>query len=166
MWVCVAVPTICESLVSPGATVPERYLPVRAQSRAGEEVLGVRVNEDSFTIQLRDPVGRIHSLSKLDLENLDKAFGESLMPSYESDLSESELEDLVAWGSRSRLLGGLRALALLSRALLLRRSARGSLLEPFDFLPQGLHLGARGETHRLHCRRDLALHETLEVVKR
>ena len=86
-----------ESLVSPGATVPERYLLVRAQIRVGEEVVGVRVNEDSFTIQLRDPLGRIHSLSKLELENLDKAFGESLMPSYESDLSQSELEDLVAY---------------------------------------------------------------------
>jgi len=91
-----------ESLVSPGATVPERYLLVRAQTRAGQEVIGVRVNEDSFTIQLRDPVGRIHSLSKLELADLEKAFGESLMPSFGSQLSEAELEDLIAF------LAGLR----------------------------------------------------------
>jgi len=86
-----------ESLVSPDATIPERYLLVRAQTRAGEEVVGVRVNEDSFTIQLRDQAGRIHSLSKLELEDLEKAFGESLMPSYGSELSASELENLIAY---------------------------------------------------------------------
>lgn len=86
-----------ESLVSPGATVAPGYLLVRARSRAGEEVVGVRVNEDSFTIQLRGQAGRIHSLSKADLEDLDKAFGESLMPSYGSELSGAELEDLVAY---------------------------------------------------------------------
>lgn len=86
-----------ESLVSPGATIPERYLMVRAQTRGGEEVVGVRVNEDSFTIQLRDQAGRIHSLSKLELEDLEKAFGESFMPSYGSALSAAELEDLIAY---------------------------------------------------------------------
>ena len=86
-----------ESLVSPGATVPPQYLQVRARTGTGEEVAGVRMNEDSFTIQLRDPAGRIHSLSKLELENLEKVFGESLMPAYGTELSPSELEDLVAY---------------------------------------------------------------------
>lgn len=86
-----------ESLVSPGASVPEGYLVVRARPRAGEEVAGVRLNEDSFTIQLRDQTGRVHSFSKLELENLEKAFGESLMPSYGSELSGDELEDLIAY---------------------------------------------------------------------
>ena len=86
-----------ESLVSPGATIAERFLLVRAQTRAGQEVVGVRVNEDSFTIQLRDQAGRIHSLSKLELQDLEKAFGESLMPSYGSELSAFELDDLIAY---------------------------------------------------------------------
>ncbi len=86
-----------ESLVSPGATVPRDYLLVRAKPRGGEEVVGLRVNEDSFTIQLRDQAGRIHSLSKSELEDLEKGFGESLMPSYASELSARELEDLIAY---------------------------------------------------------------------
>lgn len=90
-------PYLRESLVSPGATIPERFLLVRAQTRAGEEVVGVRVNEDSFTIQVRDQAGHIHSLSKLELEELEKVFGESLMPSYGSKLTPPELEDLVAY---------------------------------------------------------------------
>jgi putative heme-binding domain-containing protein len=91
-----------ESLVSPGATISPQYLQVRARTRTGQEIAGARMNEDSFTIQLRDPAGRIHSLSKLELESLEKAFGESLMPSYGSELSASEIEDLVAY------LAGLR----------------------------------------------------------
>jgi putative heme-binding domain-containing protein len=86
-----------QSLVSPGATIADRFLLVRAKTRAGKEVEGLRVNEDSFTLQLRDPAGRIHSLSKLELEKLEKAFGESLMPSYGSELTSSELEDLIAY---------------------------------------------------------------------
>jgi putative heme-binding domain-containing protein len=86
-----------ESLVSPGATVATGYLVVRARPLEGEEVIGLRVNEDSFTLQLRDHTGRIHSFSKPDLEGLEKAFGESLMPSYEAELSESQLQDLVAY---------------------------------------------------------------------
>jgi putative heme-binding domain-containing protein len=86
-----------ESLVSPGAAVLPQYLQVRARTGSSQEVVGVRMNEDSFTIQLRDLAGRIHSLSKLELESLEKAFGESLMPSYGTELSASELEDLVAY---------------------------------------------------------------------
>jgi putative heme-binding domain-containing protein len=86
-----------QSLVSPGAVVADGYLVVKAQTRGGEEVLGVRMNEDTFTIQLRDQAGRIHSLSKLELAELEKAFGESLMPGYGSELSASELEDLIAY---------------------------------------------------------------------
>jgi hypothetical protein len=55
------------------------------------------MNEDTFTIQLRDQAGRIHSLSKLDIAGLEKAFGESLMPDYGSELSASELDDLIAY---------------------------------------------------------------------
>ncbi len=86
-----------QALVSPGATVAEGYLLVRAQTRTGEELIGVRMNEDSFTIQVRDQAGVIHSLSKLELAKLEKAFGESLMPSYGSELSASELENLIAY---------------------------------------------------------------------
>jgi cytochrome c oxidase cbb3-type subunit III len=86
-----------ESLVSPGAAIAPRYLLVRAETQGGGEVVGMRVNEDSFTIQLRDQAGRIHSFSKHELLDLEKAFGESLMPDYAEQLSAGELEDLVAY---------------------------------------------------------------------
>jgi putative heme-binding domain-containing protein len=86
-----------QSLVSPGAVLAEGYLVVKARTRSGEEVLGMRMNEDTFTIQLRDQAGSIHSLSKLELAELEKVFDESFMPSYGSELSHTELDDLVAY---------------------------------------------------------------------
>jgi putative heme-binding domain-containing protein len=86
-----------DSLVSPGKTIVDRYLLVRATTKAGQEVVGVRVNEDSFTIQLREQTGRIHSLSKLELQDLEKSFDESLMPGYGANLTGAELEDLIAY---------------------------------------------------------------------
>jgi cytochrome c oxidase cbb3-type subunit III len=86
-----------QSLIAPEATVPEGYVLVRAVSSTGELLQGVRVNEDSFSIQIRDDRGRFHSLEKRALQELTKRFGESPMPSYRSELTEGELDDLVAY---------------------------------------------------------------------
>lgn len=97
-----------ESLVDPGAARPERAVPyepygypayviVRAEPRSGPEVVGMRVNEDAFTIQLRDPQGRIHSFRKADLRKLRPEPGTSLMPSYRDTLNGGDLNDLVAY---------------------------------------------------------------------
>ena len=73
------------------------YLPVRIVTRQGREIRGIRVNEDSFTIQVRDAAGMFYSLRKSDLELLDKQAGQSLMPSFASRLTAAELTDLVAY---------------------------------------------------------------------
>ena len=73
------------------------FLPVRARLRDGGMVEGQRVNEDTFTIQVRDTGGRLHSLRKEDLAGLEKLTGQSLMTSYRDAFSESELDDLVAY---------------------------------------------------------------------
>jgi len=86
-----------ESLVDPEATVPEDYLLVTVVPRNGPSVTGLRVNEDSFSIQVRDSSGRSHSFWKSDITNIDKRRGKSPMPSYKGQLSDSELTDLVAY---------------------------------------------------------------------
>jgi len=88
---------LLQSLVAPGETVSERYVVVRATTSDQREVVGVRVNEDSFTVQVRDDAGRFYSLDKFSLSTFEKKFGESLMPSYESELSSEELDDIVAY---------------------------------------------------------------------
>lgn len=85
-----------EAIVDPGANVEENWLVVVATKRDGQTVRGVRVNEDSFTIQLRDARNHFHSFRKADLKELKKETDVSTMPSYKS-LSAAELDDLVAY---------------------------------------------------------------------
>ena len=86
-----------ESIVNPGAAVPDDYLLVTVVPKEGSRVSGVRVNEDSFSIQVRDSSGRTHSFWKRDLAQVEKQPGKSEMPSYQGQLSDSELTDLVAY---------------------------------------------------------------------
>ena len=73
------------------------YLPVSVIERNGREVRGIRINEDSFTIQMRDADGRFYSFRKLDVERVDKQAGRSLMPSYKDRLNAGDTDDLVAY---------------------------------------------------------------------
>jgi cytochrome c oxidase cbb3-type subunit 3 len=86
-----------ESLLKPEAAVPDGFLVVSATTRDGKTVRGIRMAEDSFTVQLRDPAGRIHSFRKSDLVDLKKEFKRSPMPSYESTFNAAELDDLIAY---------------------------------------------------------------------
>jgi putative heme-binding domain-containing protein len=81
----------------PDVDLPENFLYVRLVTKGGEELSGVRVNEDTFTIQIRETTGAIHSFFKSELAELHKDFGKSPMPSYADALSYDELNDLVAY---------------------------------------------------------------------
>jgi putative heme-binding domain-containing protein len=95
-----------EALPRGSSPVPGRgfteYLPVRIVTADGREVRGVRINEDPFTIQLRDVGNRLHSFRKSDLKDLEKEFGKSLMPGFRGRLTDAEVEDLVAYLSSLR----------------------------------------------------------------
>jgi len=97
-----------QAVLDPGSAKPKgvqgillngfsEYLPVSVVSRDGSEVRGIRVNEDSFTIQVRDADGKLHSFRKTDVTNVDKQFGRSLMPSYRDRLNAADTDDLVAY---------------------------------------------------------------------
>ena len=58
---------------------------------------GIRVNEDSFTIQVRDAGGRHHSFRKAEIKELRRLHGETPMPAYEGRIGSAELDDLVAY---------------------------------------------------------------------
>jgi putative heme-binding domain-containing protein len=100
---------LTESLMKPGAALPvgaqtnyvaaqfARYLPIHAVTASGHDIVGVRVNEDRFTIQVRTLSGALLSLDKKDLRVLEKRFGTSLMPSYAAVLSTAEIDDVVAY---------------------------------------------------------------------
>ncbi len=72
------------------------FLTVRLVAADGEYE-GLRVAEDEFSIQIRDLTGTLRSFDKRRLIRLDKAFGHSLMPGYETRLSAAEVNDLVSY---------------------------------------------------------------------
>ena len=86
-----------ESLIDPEAAVPVDYLLVTIVPQNGPKLTGVRVNEDSFSIQVRDSSGGSHSFWKSDVASIDKQRGKSPMPSYKGQLSDAELTDTVAY---------------------------------------------------------------------
>lgn len=86
-----------ESLLNPEAAMPNGYLLVTALPPNAPVVTGTRVNEDSFSIQILDAAGRVHSFWKSDLADLKKQPGKSPMPSYRSSLRDAEITDLVAF---------------------------------------------------------------------
>jgi putative heme-binding domain-containing protein len=105
-----------QAIVDPGAALPhngqpvparnlDEFLPVRVVTRDGREVRGARINEDTFTIQLRDSNNQPQSFRKSDLREIEKEFGKSLMPSFKDRLSAADIDDLVAFLSG---LGGAR----------------------------------------------------------
>ena len=82
--------------------IPDNFLQVRLTDNDGRQFTGARVNEDSFSIQVRDASGRIHSFWKAELKELHKEWGKSPMPSYRDKLSAPEIDELVEY------LSGLR----------------------------------------------------------
>ncbi|MFN0100926.1 MAG: c-type cytochrome [Bryobacteraceae bacterium] len=86
-----------ESLLTPESALPDDYMLVTVSPKSGAIVTGSRANEDSFSIQVLDAAGSVHSFWKSDIAELKKQRGKSPMPSYKGTLSEEELIDLVAY---------------------------------------------------------------------
>jgi len=85
------------SVVEPQADVPSGFRQVRAVTREGRRLVGVRVNEDPFSIQLRDAGGTLYSFFKEELAELATDDGRNAMPSYGERLQPAALDDLVAY---------------------------------------------------------------------
>ncbi|MGH9672916.1 MAG: c-type cytochrome [Bryobacteraceae bacterium] len=85
------------ALLEPEAAVPDGFLQVRARLRDGRVVTGLRINEDTFSIQVRDPADRTYSFWKHELAELQRDKGKSPMPSYKDKLTPVEIDDLIAF---------------------------------------------------------------------
>ena len=95
-------------LLDPGGNLPtgndlqERaqypaYEMYRVVMKDGKELLGMRVDEDSFTMQLRDEHGNIHSIQKFDVKEIERVPDKSFMPTYKGKVTDEQLNDLVAY---------------------------------------------------------------------
>jgi len=96
------------TLLTPGAILPKeagamergrftQFLFVHVVTRDGRSFDGTRAYEDSFTISIKDATGRFHTFRKLDVQKYEKIPGRSVMPSFRGTLSDSQLDDLVAY---------------------------------------------------------------------
>jgi cytochrome c oxidase cbb3-type subunit III len=79
---------------NPGANAG--YLLVHVVTKDGREVTGIRVNEDTFTIVLRDVGGHFYSFDKTQLKKIEYEPGKTVMPSY-GNLSATDMDNLVAY---------------------------------------------------------------------
>ena len=85
-----------ESVMDPPKVVNPRFRTVLIEDANSRTVMGVRVAEDTFTIQVIDEAGRHRSFRKSQLREFQLLPEESMMMSY-ADFTDEELDDLVAY---------------------------------------------------------------------
>jgi len=80
-----------------GAGADLLYDTITAVTRDGKTIVGVAMNEDTFTIQMMDRSERVYSFDKKSLKSLQHE-KRSLMPAYGTDaINDKDLQDLVAY---------------------------------------------------------------------
>lgn len=84
------------AILRPDEQVAPRYWYAQALTRDGRKFYGVRLNEDTHSVQLLDSGENLVSLLKADLRGYE-IIRRSTMPSYEGRLSRGEVNDLIAW---------------------------------------------------------------------
>jgi len=86
---------IRESIVNPSADIPEDFTGVAVITRDGKRISGIRLNEDTFTVQLRDVSQKFQMFQKDEVQQV-MPEKKSLMPAY-SSLAKDDLQDLLAY---------------------------------------------------------------------
>lgn len=84
------------SMTNPHEEVAPRWWTVRVTDRGGEVREGFRMGEDSFSLRIMDNDENLWSFQKRQIESYERV-EESTMPSYEGELTDGELDDLVAY---------------------------------------------------------------------
>ena len=88
-----------EAITNPNGNVHPRSFRARATTEDGQVTEGVRLNEDSFSLQVLTADGNLVSLDKTKLRSFE-ILSDSPMPSYGGRLSDKELDDVIAYLAR------------------------------------------------------------------
>jgi putative heme-binding domain-containing protein len=83
------------SITDPSADIPDTYEGVSVVTRDGKRLTGVRINEDTFTVQFRDMSQKIRMFDKAELKEIIHE-KKSMMPAYPS-LPKQDLNDMLAY---------------------------------------------------------------------
>lgn len=85
-----------EAILDPNGSVHPRAFRARATASDGTVVQGLRMNEDTFSVQILVADGRLISLDKTTLRAFE-IVSDSSMPVYRDRLNDEDLEDVVAY---------------------------------------------------------------------
>jgi putative heme-binding domain-containing protein len=78
------------------------YLVIEVELQNGKTVKGIRLNEDTFTLQLKDSSNKLYSFQKKDLRSIRPLPNESQMPDFSAALSKEEIQNIVAFLSSQK----------------------------------------------------------------
>ena len=93
---------LAQGISEPNKDLAQKYQTVTVITKDGKRIVGVALNEDSFTLQMMGMDQNLHLFMKSELRQV-KHSDRSLMPPYPPDaLSDAELQDLVAYLSSLR----------------------------------------------------------------
>jgi cytochrome c oxidase cbb3-type subunit 3 len=84
------------ALIDPDAEVPSEFWSVVVTTTSGQNIRGARLNEDTSSIQIRTDQGRLVSLLKQEIAEMN-LIRRSPMPSFKDKLSEAQMEDVIAY---------------------------------------------------------------------
>ena len=90
-----AVRHLRQSIADPSADIALDYRSVTVTDAKGTSVNGIHLNEDEYSIHLRDLAGNLRSFLKSEVKNITLP-RQSLMPAYPT-LAAADLENLVAY---------------------------------------------------------------------
>lgn len=85
-----------QALVEPTGVMLPINRPVRIVSKDGKTITGRRLNEDTYSLQIIDAAGKLLSLQKADLKEV-QVLTASPMPSFRDKLTGDEISDVVAY---------------------------------------------------------------------
>ena len=88
--------TFAKTLTDPNAALRPAVRSVRAVTGDGKVVVGVRLNEDRYSVQLIDEQEHLRSLTKSTLREY-SILTTARMPSYREKLTPPELADVVSY---------------------------------------------------------------------
>ncbi len=87
---------LLKSVTDPDAEVPSPYWSVNVKTATGQNLRGIRLNEDTHSLQFRDQNGRLVSLLKRNITTME-LIRRSPMPSFRDKLSDAQIANVIAY---------------------------------------------------------------------
>jgi cytochrome c oxidase cbb3-type subunit 3 len=84
------------AILDPSADVASEYWSIAVRTISGRKLLGVRLNEDTQSVQIRDERGKLTSILRRDIAE-SELIRQSPMPEFASKLSPTQIDDLLAY---------------------------------------------------------------------